>query len=100
MEQKKIKIMDFSLILSIVGIIILCLSHFSCSVDTHKDKYGIKVTYKVPWLPPHGRSVAKLYYKGKLISPNLYYARDKSYLVARQYSIRLEIDLKFEISDL
>ncbi len=95
MKKKVIYKMNVFVILSIVGLIILGLSHFSCSVDTHKDKYGIKVTYKVPWFPPHGKhanAVAKLYYKGKLISPNLYYAEDRSYRLSPDKNLILFIE--------
>jgi hypothetical protein len=66
------------LIISAICTAILGLLCHGCLGDTHEDNFGVKVTNDVS-LIGHRNSVTKLFYKGKMISSNLFYDREKSY---------------------
>jgi hypothetical protein len=82
------KILIFKTLLLVIFISTIFLS---CTIKTHKDKNGIKIVYKVPWIG-HGRSVAKLYYKNKELSSNLLYHKEKSYIISPDKKMILFIE--------
>lgn len=82
---------DYLLILYAICTMILAIFYSGCTHEIHRDKHGIKVTYKVPVIG-HGRSVAKLFYKNKIISSNLFYAKEDSYILSPDKKLILFIE--------